>query len=339
MSFFRVAAIAFLISSAKMSSQAPAPQSFPLRDATGLLTRNVKVEALEYQGRQAVRVVPTEGAEDGFAVLPGVDFQDGVIEADIAVKVTTPKGVRNPAFVGIAFRARSDASHYELFYLRPGNANAEDQAMRNHVVQYVEVPDFGWYELRRQWPWVYESRADLDLETWIKVKIEVAGRAAKLYLNGSSKPSLVVDGLKGEDLKGAVALWGYSGEESYFSNVQVTPRTPLPVKNGSDISGTWDFRCTSDAGPLQGAMKLTREGTKVTGMWSGGLGDDRPVTGTWRQGYVELSFPGEWPEDKGIGAPGRVTATMAGWIDGDSAKGRMRVEGRSDGQWSASRKN
>jgi hypothetical protein len=339
MSFFRSAAMAFLVASLRTLAQTSAPQSFPLRDTTGLVNYNVNVEAVEYQGRQAVRLMAKDGAEDGFAVLPGADFQDGVIEADVAVKVTTPKGVRNPAFVGIAFRARSDASHYELFYVLPRNAQAEDQAMRNHVVQYVAAPGFGWYELRRQWPWVYESHADLELETWIGMKIEVAGRGAKLYLNGSPKPSLVVDGLKGEDLKGAVALWGYAGEESYFSNVRITPRTALAVKNGSDAAGTWEVRCTTDAGPLEGSMKLNREGSKISGTWSGGLGEDRPITGTWRRGYVELSFTGEWPKDKGMGAAGPVTTIMAGWIDSDSAKGRMRVEGRSDGQWSAKRKD
>jgi hypothetical protein len=27
-----------------------------------------------------------------------------------------------------------------------------------------------------------------------------------------------------------------------------------------------------------------------------------------------------------------------GWVDGDSAKGRMKVEGRADGRWNAVRK-
>jgi len=305
---------------------------------TGLTAKNAKLEAVTYLGRDAVRLTTEGNAEDGFAVLPGTDFQDGVIEADIALKLTTPKGVRNPGFVGIAFRARPDTSHYEIFYLRPGNAEAEDQAMRNHVVQYSATPGFDWYELRRTWPWVYESHADLALETWTKVRIEVAGRAAKLYLNGSSKPALVVDGLKGEDLRGSVALWGYAGEESYFSNVRVTPAAAaVPVQNGSDVLGTWAVKCASDAGPLQGVMKLSREGSKVTGTWSGGLGDERPVSGTWRQGYVELSFAGEWPKDAGQGSGGPVRAYLAGWIDGDFGKGRMRVEGRSDGQWSANR--
>ncbi len=297
----------------------------------------VKAEAVEYQGRKAIRLA-YDGYGDGFALLPGIDFQDGVIEADIALKVTSPPGVRNPGFIGIAFRARTDASHYELFYIRPGNSQAEDQAMRNHSVQYSAVPGFDWYRLRREWPWVYESHADLKPETWTKIRIEVAGRLAKLYLNGSPNPALIVDGLKGEDLRGAVALWGYANEEAYFSNVRITSAEPQNVKNGSDVSGAWDLRYSSDAGVLNGSLRLTREGRKVTGSWSGALGQDRPVTGTWRDGYVELSFSGEWPKEAGLGTPGPVTASLAGWIDGNSGKGRMRVEGHSDGQWAATRK-
>lgn len=337
MSFFKYGAVA-MVATVGGFGQTPELQTFPLRDTTGLITRNVKAEAVEYQGRRAVRLTK-EGFADGFAVLPGTDFQDGVIEADIALKVTTPKGVRYPGFVGIAFRARPDASHYELFYWRPGNSGVEDQAMRNHSVQYVAAPGFDWYMLRREWPWVYESHADLAFETWTKVKIAVAGRAAKLYLNGSEKPSLVVDGLKGEDLRGAVALWGYANEEAYFSNVRITPATALPVKNGSDVAGTWELRYASDAGMLNGSMKLTRQESKVTGTWSGALGAERPVTGTWRNGYVELSFTGEWPKDAGIGRPGPVTAYLAGWVDDKTGKGRMRVEGHSDGQWTAQRKD
>src|SRR6266478_2851834 len=166
-------------------AQTPAPvQAFPLRDTTGLIAPNVKTEATKYLGRQSVRITIEGDDHEGLALLPGTDFQDGVIEADIALKTTTPPGVRYPGFVGIAFRARPDASHYELFYLRPGNSEAADQAMRNHSVQYVSEPDFGWYRLRREWPWVYESNADLAMETWTKMRIEVTGRAANIYLNG-----------------------------------------------------------------------------------------------------------------------------------------------------------
>jgi hypothetical protein len=209
--------------------------------------------------------------------------------------------------------------------------------MRNHSVQYVSEPDFDWYKLRQRWPWVYEAYAELQMETWTKVRIEVKGRSAKLYLNGSEQPSLVVDGLKGEDLRGGVALWGDSGEEAYFSNVRITKSAPLPVKNGSDSSGTWQVRFSSYAGNFDGTLQLTREGNKVIGTWSGALGNARPVAGTWRDGYVELGFNAEWPK-QGPGDPGTGAVALAGWIDGDSAGGRMRVEGLADGRWTATRK-
>ena len=274
----------------------------------------------------------------GFVLLPGTDFEDGTIEADIALKATAPPGVRYPGFIGIAFRTRPDASHYELFYVRPGNSNAPDQLMRNHAVQYVSEPDFGWYRLRREWPALYESNAGIAMATWTKVRIDVAGRAARLYLNGSSKPSLVVDGMRGEDLRGAVGLWGYTNEESYFSNVRITPASPQKLTNGSDVAGSWDMRSASDAGGGPSAMELHRDGNNVTGTWSGPLGDNRPVSGTWRNGYVELSSTGDWPKEARQGAPGSVRVYFAGWIDGDTGKGRMRVEGRSDGTWTAKRK-
>jgi hypothetical protein len=321
-------------------AQTPAHvQIFPLSDTNGLIASKVNTQAVTYLGRKSVRVSMDGEDRDGLVLLPGTDFSDGVIEADIALKTTVPPGVRYPGFVGIAFRARPDASHYELFYLRPGNSDASDQAMRNHSVQYSSAPDFGWYRLRREWPSIYESHAELAMETWTKVRIEVSGRSAKLYLNGSQKPSLVVDGLKGEDLHGAVGLWGFTDEEAYFSNVRITPAAPQTVKNGSDVAGSWEMRYASDTGGMGCSMTLQRNGAKVTGTWSGPLGDALPVTGTWRDGYVELSFAGEWPKEIKNGAPGAVTAFLSGWIDGDSGKGRMRVDGHADGAWVAKRKS
>jgi hypothetical protein len=329
-------AVVVLVMWTGVGGRATEAQTFALSDTKDLVLINVKAEATEYKGRKAVRLTK-DVEKDGFALLRGTDFQDGTIEADIALKITTPPGVRMPGFVGIAFRARPDASHYELFYLRPGNSHAEDQAMRNHSVQYVSAPDFPWERLRRQWPWVYESHAELQPETWMQVKIDVKGRSARLYVNGSEQPSLMVDGLKGEDLHGGVALWGYQGEEAYFSNLRITPTTPAAVKNGSEASGTWQVKCGTDAGPFAGELQLKREGAKVTGTWSGELGKDKPISGTWRDGYVELSFPVEWPTDQ-KGTVENATATLAGWIDGDAASGRAKVAERADGRWTGARK-
>ena len=330
-------AVIVLSSTCALAQTTQKAQVFPLRDTVGLIATKAKMDPVTYLGRPAVRLTVEGEDGDGIAILPGTDFQDGTIEAEIALKPTTPPGVRYPGFVGIAFRSR-DASHFEMFYVRPGNSAAPDQLQRNHAVQYVAGPDFGWYRLRREWPSVYESTGELAMETWTKLKIEVAGRTAKLYLNGSSKPSLVVDGLKGEDLHGSVGLWSFTNEESYFSNVRITPAAAMKLENGSDVAGVWELQFGGDAGGGGATMELRREEDKVTGTWSGPLGTGREITGTWRNGYVELIFAGEWPKDSRQGAPGPVHVHLAGWIDGNTAKGRISVVGRNDGQWSAKRK-
>jgi hypothetical protein len=309
-------------------------QSFALTDTNDLLISGGKAEIVEYQGRKAVRLTTPKSDGEVFAFIKGTDFQDGTIEADIATKITTPPGVSMPGFTGIAFRTRPDVSHYELIYLRPGNSHSDDQAMRNHSVQYIATPGFDWYKLRREWPSIYESYADLQPEVWTKVKIEVHGRSARLYVNGSENPSLEVNGLKGEDLKGAIALWGNSGEEAYFSNLKITHAKAEAVQNGGEAAGTWEVKYASDFGSYTGSMNLHRVGSSISGTWSGAFGTDQPISGTWRNGYVEFTFNGTWPRGK----PGPMTATLVGWIDEDSATGRMKVEGRADGQWTAVRK-
>ena len=108
------------------------------------------------------------------------------------------------------------------------------------------------------------------------------------------------------------------------------------MTNGGEAAGTWLVKAGTDAGAYPGTLSLRRDAGAITGMWSGTFGNNLPVTGTWRDGYVELTFTGDWPKAFG-GAPGPVTATFSGWIDGTTAKGRMRVDGRADGSWSATR--
>ena len=343
----RAAGAIFLLFTACLSSHAQQSraadsgsgvQTFPLAGPEDLEGRNMKLEAVEYKGRKAVRITMERQQQqyEGLTLLRGTEFADGAIEADVAVKVNTPPGIRNPGFIGIGFRARSDARHYEMFFLRPGNSGSEDQIQRNHSVQYVSKPDFDFFKLRRPWPSVYEAYADLQPETWTRVKIEVQGRLAKLYVNGAANPVLVVDGLKGEELKGGVGLWAGAGQESYFSNVRITHTKRQPIENGGDPDGAWEVKCATDSGNLSGLLKLHRDGATVSGTASGLLGTDLPLAGTWRNGYLELAIRGNWSGPGGD--PGAATANLAGWIDGSAAKGRVSISGRADGVWAATRK-
>jgi hypothetical protein len=235
---FRTAGAIFLLFTACLSSHArqsraadsgaPGVQTFPLAGPEDLEGRNMKLAAVEYKGRKAVRItMERQPPYEGLTLLRGTEFADGAIEADMAVKVNTPPGIWNPGFIGIGFRARPDARHYEMFFLRPGNSGSEDQIQRNHSVQYVSKPDFDFSKLRRPWPSVYEAYADLQPETWTRVKIEVQGRLAKLYVNSAANPVLVVDGLKGEELKGGVGLWAGPGRKA------ISPTCASPTRKGS----------------------------------------------------------------------------------------------------------
>src|SRR2546429_8264435 len=115
-----------------------------------------KTEAVTYLGRNAMRVTDAgpEGLDDAgrLAVIPGSSFQDGTLEVSLSGD-TAPNAPPNlRGFVGIAFRITADRSHFECFYLRPKNGRAEDQLQRNHSVQYISIPGFGWQKLRSETP-------------------------------------------------------------------------------------------------------------------------------------------------------------------------------------------
>ena len=110
----------------------------------------------------------------------------------------------------------------ENIYIRPTNGRADDQLRRNHSVQYESIPDFPWERLRKQQPGVYESYADLEPGAWTKMKIEVHGDRAKLYVNGATQPCLIVNDLKLGVRRGGVALWAHSTTDAYFTGPVVT---------------------------------------------------------------------------------------------------------------------
>ena len=208
-----------------------APRTIVLKSAEGLELRHVTAEAATYGGRTAVRFLETPkagGSPDipSIAVLPDSEFGDGVIEVELAGK---PRGgAANAArgFIGVAFHVAEDASRFECFYLRPTNGRADDQLRRNHSTQYTSFPDYPWHRLRKENPGVYESYTDLVPGEWTRIRIEVAGTRARLYVNDATQPALIVNDLKLGAGKGKVALWVGDGTEAYFSKVTIRPAAP-----------------------------------------------------------------------------------------------------------------
>ena len=200
--------------------------TLPLDSAKGLSAVNAKVEPVIYRGRKAVRVTDTapQGTSDNgrFVIVSGSQFEDGLIEIDVAGDRIPGASEAARGFVGVAFRVAPDGPPFEAFYLRPYNGRSSDQLQRNHSAQYISSPEYPWNRLRQDFPAKYETYVDLVPGEWTKMKIEVKGNRARLYVNGAPQPTLIVNPLLHGNTKGAIALFISVGSVAHFSNLRIS---------------------------------------------------------------------------------------------------------------------
>jgi hypothetical protein len=218
------AALAVLFSVAPSRAQTRAI-TLPLDSTEGLKPINAKVESVTYKGRKALRVTdsaPEGTSDDGrLVVVTGSQFEDGLIEVDVAGDRIPGAAEAARGFVGIAFRVAPDGPPFEAFYLRPYNGRSNDQLQRNHSAQYISSPEYPWNRLRQEFPGKYEAYVDLVPGEWTKMKIEVNADKARLYVNGAPEPTLIVNHLLHSGAKGAVALFISVGSVAHFANLRV----------------------------------------------------------------------------------------------------------------------
>lgn len=186
-----------------------------------LTPHKVKLTAVDYQGKHAVRIVEEGTVPNGeaYAVVKGPEFHDGTIEVELAGRPAAGAAEGARGFIGIGFRLRD--GRFEYIYLRPTNGRADDQVRRNHSTQYSSFPDFDFARSRKEAPEKYESYVDLEPGAWTPFRLVVQGTTARLFVHGAAQPCLVVNDLKLGDASGAVALWIGPGTEGYFTGLAV----------------------------------------------------------------------------------------------------------------------
>lgn len=161
--------------------------------------------------------------EPTYAKIMGIEFQDGTIEVKVLSRLLPDAPDYARGFIGVAFRINEDNSKFESLYIRPTNGRTDDELRKIHATQYFSYPNHKFFRTREETPGKYESIADIGLDEWIDLKIEVKGNTANLYINNTTEPVLSVNDLKhGPDMKGSVALWVEIGTEGFFRDLKIS---------------------------------------------------------------------------------------------------------------------
>lgn len=173
-----------------------------------------------------------------YARLLGLDdFENGTIEVKMYSQLQVPAPYSGIAgFIGVYFRIKEDDSAFESIYVRPKVGRAANQMFRNHAVQYFSYPDYKFERLRKAFPaGSYEGSAPVSLNEWIKMRIEVNGETAEMFINDMKYSSFIVDKMLGKNKKGFVGLYVDIGTIGYFKDLKVTKRALKLKKDGEKI--------------------------------------------------------------------------------------------------------
>lgn len=204
-------------------------QTFELHNVTGSI--------IEFQGSHVLKIerdlsaIPFDSNnvektvdEAHYAKLFGLDdFENGTIEVMMYSQLQKPAPYSGVAgFIGMFFRVSANDSSFEAIYVRPKVGRVNNQLFRNHTVQYISYPHYKFDTLRKIAPFRYEGSAPVALNEWIKMRIEVNGETAEMFINDSKYSTFVVEKLLGANKRGGIGIYVDIGTIGYFKNLKVT---------------------------------------------------------------------------------------------------------------------
>jgi hypothetical protein len=185
-----------------------------LQDKAQLSPGSRNLEYLDVKGKKGVRIQEGEGSS--VMILNNINFASGTVEFDCK-----GRNIVGGSFLGLAFHIQNDST-YDIVYFRPFNFSNPDTVRRWRAVQYVSLPGYEWDKLRAQFPGKYENKVNPvpDADDWFHCKISLKGQTISVFVNHSSKPSLVVNKLT-DTVKGKIGLWVENGSEGSFANLEI----------------------------------------------------------------------------------------------------------------------
>ncbi|MBS1543605.1 MAG: hypothetical protein JST14_08235 [Bacteroidetes bacterium] len=220
-------------------------QTFELHNVTGSIiqfegSKVLKIErdlkAIPFDVHNIEKTVD----EPHYARLVGLeDFENGTIEVEMYSQIQDPPPYPGVAgFIGVCFRIKEDDSAFESIYVRPKVGRASEQYFRNHAVQYISYPHAKFDTLRKSYPaGSYEGSAPVALKEWIKMRIEVNGETAEMFINDMKYSSFIVNKMLGKHKTGGVGLYVDIGTIGYFKDLKVTKRQLTKKKDAGGKVG------------------------------------------------------------------------------------------------------
>ncbi|MFH1197134.1 MAG: hypothetical protein V1720_15665 [bacterium] len=173
----------------------------------------VNGEVVEFLGRKSLC---------GIATLNDVEFQNGIIEVDIAA-VSGKK-----SYFGVLFRMQN-MQDYERLYIRPHRSIFYDDAIQ-YLAVFNGVDSWQFYSGSG-----ITSPAKIPTDTWNHLKIEISGTQAKVYLNDMENAVLNISELKHGFSKGMLGLNGPADGSAYFSNFTFRATNELNFESAPKI--------------------------------------------------------------------------------------------------------
>jgi hypothetical protein len=160
-----------------------------------------------YKGKEALLL------KKNSALLEGADFENGVIEYDMAFP-------QSRAFIGFHFRI-AEQNNYEEFYVRPHQSGNPD------ANQYTPVfgGNAGWQLYYGEG---YGVPIKYDFDNWMHFKLVISGQYMEVYIQDMESPAFFAE-LKRKSIRGNVRVQN-GINESYFANISVTPDENVKLK-------------------------------------------------------------------------------------------------------------
>jgi hypothetical protein len=136
---------------------------------------------------------------------------------------------------------------------------------------------------------------------------------------------------EGDTMKGSLDFGG-RGQGQWSAKRSAVARTSIQAGESKvDVTGTWSFQVETGAGTGTPTMTFKQEGEKLSGHYSGQLGE-APISGTMKGNAIEFAFD--------VSVQGtELHIVYSGTVEKDSMKGAVKLGDFGDGTFTAKKKS